>query len=76
MPGLLSLFTVLLVNSAGLMCAAQPAQPVANVRYHFGDDPDGSRVWSSPKFNDHDWPENTASPWPKPQYPSDGTIWV
>jgi sigma-B regulation protein RsbU (phosphoserine phosphatase) len=76
MPGLLALFTVLLVNSAGLMCAAQPAQPVANVRYHFGDDPDGSRVWSSPKFNDHDWPENTASPWPKPQYPSDGTIWV
>ncbi len=58
------------------MCAAQPAQPVANVRYHFGDDPNGSRLWSSPEFNDRDWPENTASPWPKPNYPSDGTIWV
>jgi phosphoserine phosphatase RsbU/P len=46
------------------------------IRYHFGENPDGSRLWTSPEFNDSDWPQTTTSPWPKPQYPSNGIIWV
>lgn len=46
------------------------------IRYHFGENPDGGMLWASPEFNDRDWPQSTASQWPKPQYPSDGIIWV
>jgi len=46
------------------------------IRYHFGENPDGGMLWASPEFNDRDWPQSTSSQWPKPQYPSDGIIWV
>jgi hypothetical protein len=50
--GLLVLFTVLSACSAGLLCHAQQRQPVAPVRYHFGDDP----KWADPSLYDSSWP--------------------
>jgi sigma-B regulation protein RsbU (phosphoserine phosphatase) len=71
-------FSWLLLLLIGLPTMAQmyaaTQQPV--IRYHFGENPDGSRLWTSPEFNDSDWPQSTSSPWPKPPYPSDGIIWV
>ncbi len=71
-------FSRLLLVLVGLPAMAQTVaftQPSV-IRYHFGENPDGSRLWASPEFNDSDWPQSTASPWPKPPYPSDGMIWV
>jgi len=64
-----------------LVCLPALAQAIAArqqqvIRYHFGESPDGSKLWASPEFNDSDWLQTMASPWPKPQYPSDGIIWV
>ena len=44
-------FIVLLACSAALLCLAQQAQPSepAELRYHFGDDPDGKLGWADPK---------------------------
>ncbi len=74
--GLLVLFAVFCAGSAGLLCAAQRAQPAAQVRYHFGDDPDGKLGWADPKFDDSAWPIAKDGKWPKPPFDSNGFIWV
>jgi phosphoserine phosphatase RsbU/P len=71
----LSWLLLLLVCLPALAQAIDATQQQV-IRHHFGENPDGSRLWASPEFNDRDWPQSTASPWPKPQYPSDGIIWV
>jgi Stage II sporulation protein E (SpoIIE) len=76
MTGLRVLITSLLVSSAGLLCAAQPVQPAAVVRYHFGDDPDGKLGWASPNFDDSGWPVGKDGKWPMPAFYSDGIVWV
>ena len=74
--GLLILFTVLCASSAGLLCAAQQAQPAAPVRYHFGDDPDSKRGWANRDFDDSAWPVAQQGQWPEPAFYSDGFVWV
>ena len=55
-PGILLLLTFLSASSADLFCQAQQAQPVAAIRYHVGDDPDGKSGWTNPNFDDGAWP--------------------
>ncbi|HEY1900924.1 MAG TPA: PP2C family protein-serine/threonine phosphatase [Terracidiphilus sp.] len=71
-------FSRLLLLLVGLPAMAQTVATTQQsaIRYHFGENPDGSRLWTSPEFSDRDWPQSTATSWPKPQYPSDGIIWV
>ncbi len=52
------------------------AQPVAPVRYHFGDDPDGKLGWASPNFDDSAWPVATGPLIPTPPPASDGMVWL
>ncbi len=52
--------------------ASAPAEPAAQVRYHFGDDP----RWAAPNFDDSAWPVAHQGQWPVPPYDSDGFIWV
>jgi stage II sporulation SpoE-like protein len=66
----------LLLVSLPAMAQTVAATQQQVIRYHFGENPDGSNLWTSPEFNDLDWPQSTAEPWPKPPYPSDGIIWV
>ena len=75
-PGFLVLFTVLSACSAGLMCPAQEAQPVAPVRYHFGDDPTFAAHWADPNFDDSSWPLAQNGRWPMPTMASGGVVWV
>ena len=75
-PGFLVLFTVLSACSAGLVCPAQQAQPVAPVRYHLGDDPDGKLGWADPKFDDSAWPIAKDGKWPMPPLEPNGFLWV
>lgn len=52
--------------------APAPAEPAAQVRYHFGDDV----RWADPNFDDSAWPVAQQGRWPLPPYHSDGFIWV
>ena len=76
--GRLILFIVLLACSAELLCPAQQAQPSApaEIRYHFGDDPDGKLGWANPNFDDSTWLVANDGRWPIPPPKSDGFIWV
>ena len=60
------------VHSAG----AQPAAPASAVRYHFGDDPDGSKGWANANFDDRSWPVAPKDKWARPPFYSDGFVWV
>jgi sigma-B regulation protein RsbU (phosphoserine phosphatase) len=70
--GLLVLFTVLSVSTAGLSCFAQQAESATPVRYHFGDD----TRWADPAFNDSAWPVAQDGRWPVPAFYSDGFVWA
>jgi len=59
-----------------LVCRAQQANPVAPVRYHFGDDPDGTLGWADPKFDDSAWLVAQNGQAPQPPFRSDGFFWV
>ena len=48
------------------------AQPVAPIRYHFGDDP----KWADPAFDDSAWPVATGQLIPTPPPASDGMVWL
>jgi len=74
--GRLLLFAVLLACSSGLLCAAQQAPTTAIVRYHFGDDPDGSKGWAKANFDDSAWPVAQDGRWPGPAFQSNGFVWV
>jgi sigma-B regulation protein RsbU (phosphoserine phosphatase) len=75
-PEVLVLFTVLSACTAGLVCPAQQAQPVAPVRYHFGDDPGGKLGWANPNFDDSSWPVAQNGHWPMPYAASGDVAWV
>ncbi|MDE3185949.1 MAG: serine/threonine-protein phosphatase [Acidobacteriota bacterium] len=49
-----------------------PAEPAAQVRYHFGDD----ARWADPDFDDSAWAVAQRGRWPVPPYDSNGFIWV
>ena len=57
----LSLIILLLATSAH-----------AQVRYHFGDDPE----WADPRFDDSSWPLASADKLPIPPSSSDGMVWL
>jgi hypothetical protein len=61
---------------AGLVCQAQQPEPPAEIRYHFGDDPDAKLGWANPSFDDSAWPVAKDSQWPMPHFYSNGLIWV
>jgi phosphoserine phosphatase RsbU/P len=46
------------------------------IRYHFGDDPDGKLGWANPNFDDSSWPLAKDGQWPMPPFYSDGFIWI
>jgi sigma-B regulation protein RsbU (phosphoserine phosphatase) len=75
-PEFLVLFTVLSACTGGLVCRAQQAQPVAPVRYHFGDDPDRKLGWANPNFDDSSWPVAQNGRWPMPTFASGDVAWV
>lgn len=70
------LFAALSALSSQLTCPAQQAQPAAQVRYHFGDDPDGSKGWASPSFDDSAWPQANNGKWPLPLPTPDSFEWT
>jgi sigma-B regulation protein RsbU (phosphoserine phosphatase) len=76
--GRLILLAASLACSAALLCSAQQAQPPesAEIRYHFGDDPDGHLGWANPNFDDSAWPVAKDGQWPMPPFYSDGFVWV
>jgi len=75
--GLLVLFAVVSAGSAGLLCAAQQAQPVAPVRYHFGDDPSGGARWADPGLDESAWRVAQNGRWPvPPPGPAGGFEWT
>lgn len=51
-------------------------QPGESVRYHFGDDPDGTPGWADPGLDDSSWPIAPHGSWPLPAFYSDGFMWV
>ncbi len=73
------LIVVFLVSgAAGCFGQAQaaPAQAAPQVRYQFGDDPDGSKGWANPNFDDSSWPLAIDGQWPEPEFYSSGFVWV
>jgi hypothetical protein len=68
---------LLLLSAVHLACA-QPAgaPPAPTVRYHFGDDADGSKGWANADFNDSSWLVAPKDKWPRPPFYSDGFVWV
>ena len=77
LPGALLYLPLLLLSSvrpAGAQPA--PAPPVPAVRYHFGDDPDGSKGWANANFDDNAWPVAQQGAWPRPAFYSDGFVWI
>ncbi len=77
LPGAL-LYLPLLLLSAVHPAGAQPvpAPPAPAVRYHFGDDPDGSKRWANANFDDSSWPVAPKDMWPRPPFYSDGFVWI
>lgn len=75
-PELLLLFAVLSACSVELVCSAQQPQPLAPLRFHFGDDPGARLGWANPNFDDGAWPEGGNDGFPAPDYDSDGFFWV
>jgi len=77
LPGAL-LYLPLLLLSAVHPAGAQPvpAPPAPAVRYHFGDDPDGSKRWANANFDDSTWPVAPDGKLPTPPLNSDGFLWV
>jgi hypothetical protein len=73
--GRLILAAMLLSGSAAFLCHAQRV-PSAEIRYHFGDDPDGKLGWANPNFDDSSWPIAKDGQWPMPAFYSDGFVWV
>jgi len=56
--------------------AQKPAGLASSVRYHFGDDPDGTLGWADPGFDDRSWSIAPLESWPLPAFYSDGFMWV
>ncbi len=52
-----------------------PHQPL-DIRYHFGDDPNGKLGWANPDFDDSAWPIQTDGNFPLTPAHSDGFVWV
>jgi hypothetical protein len=75
-PELLLLFAALSACPVQLVCSAEQTQPVASVRFHFGDDPEARLGWANPNFDDSAWPEGGDDGFPAPGYDSDGFFWV
>jgi hypothetical protein len=46
------------------------------VRYHYGDDPDGSKGWADLHLDDSSWSVAQQDGWPEPAFYSDGFVWV
>ena len=77
LPGALLYLPLLLLSSvrpAGAQPA--PAPPAPAVRYHFGDDPDGSKGWANANFDDSSWPVAQQGGWLRAAFYSDGFVWV
>ena len=73
-PELLCLLVALSTSSMGHIGNAQqqPAEPAAQARYQFGDNPN----WASPAFDDSAWPEASGQLIPRPPPASDGMVWL
>ncbi|MFP5228098.1 MAG: PP2C family protein-serine/threonine phosphatase [Acidobacteriota bacterium] len=67
---------LLIALASAPLSHAQAAQTAAAVRFHFGDDPDGSKGWANPNFDDSSWPVAQQGRWPEPAFESDGFVWV
>ena len=75
LPGAL-LYVLLLfaVRPAGVQPAPAPTATI--VRYHFGDDADGSKGWAKANLDDNSWPAAAKNKWPRPPFYSDGFVWI
>ncbi len=77
LPGALPFLPLLLAFAVHPACAQPaPASPAPTVRYHFGDDPDGSKGWANANFDDSSWPVAQQGGWPRAAFYSDGFVWV
>ena len=76
LPGALLYLPLLLsaVHPAGAQSVGDP--PAPTVRYHFGDDPDGSKGWANANFDNSSWPVAQQGGWPRAAFYSDGFVWV
>jgi len=76
--GRLLVCAVLLASSAASVCPAQRVHPPppGEVRYHFGDDPDGHLGWANPNFDDSSWPVAKDGRWPLPPPGFGGIVWT
>ena len=72
----MAFFALLCFLTAAGTARAQQTQPPAEIRYHFGDDPDGPLGWASPTFDDSSWPVAKDGQWPLPPLDSSGFIWL
>jgi sigma-B regulation protein RsbU (phosphoserine phosphatase) len=75
-PLRVALFALLAVFLCVPPARAQQTQPPAEIRYHFGDDPDGHLGWANPNFDDTSWPIAKDGQFPLPPMDSDGFIWL
>ena len=67
---------LLIALASALVSHAQVAQAPSAVRFHFSDDPHGSKDWANPTFDDSSWPVAQQGRWPEPAFESDGFVWV
>ena len=72
----IAFFALLCFFTAAGTARAQQTQPPAEIRYHFGDDPDGHLGWANPNFDDSAWPVAKDGQWPLPPLDSNGFIWL
>jgi phosphoserine phosphatase RsbU/P len=73
---MLFLFLLLIPGCASAIAQSAPASPAAPARYRFGDNPNLSKGWANPNFDDSDWPVAQQDRWPEPPFYSSGFVWV